>query len=298
VESLKVRLFLSQCVGNSNCRWAKIENQPILPFGEHNQSHFYGEYTMNKKITWILVLVLLLVGVTAALASDPGWTGEPTGAAANQPENWEAWAAANGEIWICAKTDDPDFTVIDGLAYYTMPAPDPGYMWRLLVSKAGQVNLLHWNPVEGGQYASDRDSISHVILCQMLAPCEWEGETAWAHGPRYEDQGNWATYTSYVPNSTVILYAGQTMDAGTVHFSEAVDGFVTITITLNGGWRFFDDPGMENVKIQDYENAPSGNPAPGGFDHKGYATGSPFSIEVPANSFYGVHVDVEWERCQ
>ncbi len=127
-------------------------------------------------------------------------------------------------------------------------------------------------------------------VCEEVEFC-WEGETAWADGERYVEQGNWATYTPYVPDSTVTLYAGQTMDAGTVYFSEAVDGWVTITITLNYGWRFADV--AENVKIQDYEFAPSGNPSPGQFDHKGYATESPFVIVVPENNFYGVHVDVE-----
>jgi hypothetical protein len=85
------------------------------------------------------------------------------------------------------------------------------------------------------------------------------------------------------------------MDAGTVYFAEAVDGWVTITITLNYGWRFADV--AENVKIQDYVEAPAGNPSPGQFDHKEYATESPFEIVVPENNFYGVHVDVEWESC-
>jgi hypothetical protein len=138
-----------------------------------------------------------------------------------------------------------------------------------------------------------------IATLQIVEACDWVGETAWAAGPRYNtDQGNWATYTPYVANSTVTLYAGQTMEAGTVHFSAAVDGEVGITITLNAGWRFFDDPDMENVKVQDYAVAPSGNPSIGGFGTKGYATESPFTITVPENNFYGVHVDVEQEVCE
>ncbi|MFH1716887.1 MAG: Ig-like domain-containing protein [Planctomycetota bacterium] len=133
-----------------------------------------------------------------------------------------------------------------------------------------------------------------VVECEE---CAWEDETAWADGERYVAQGNWATYTPYAGEELdVTLYAGQTMDAGTVHFSAPVDNVVTITITLNAGWRFADV--AENVKIQDYMDAPSGNPSPGLFDWKGYATGSSFSIDVPANNFYGVHVDVEWEDCE
>jgi hypothetical protein len=124
----------------------------------------------------------------------------------------------------------------------------------------------------------------------------FEGETAWADGDRYTETGNWATYTPYYGDElTVDLLAGQTMKAGDVSFSEPVDGFVTITITLDEGWRFAPcEPDEEdNVKVQDYDVAPSGNPAPGLFDHKGCAEESPFDIEVPENNFYGVHVDVE-----
>jgi hypothetical protein len=483
----------------------------------------------KQKLTLVSILAVfaLLFAFGVTLASYPdGWTDPPTGSAANQPENWEAWAAENDEIWVCDKIEDPYFEVFGGLAYYTMPAPDAGYMWRLLVVKAGQqdTNTLHWNPVPGERYPSDRDSISHVIRCQMeipyvplevektaegtydrtvtweleklvdpdshtgeagevagtstwtvvatksetldnykvtgeititnpnaipvefaisdtlnddtvavvtcpgtddhtgtvtaasggvdgsitctyeadttddtatkntavvtsltdgvdgataekdfnfeenligfdegtlrdprfdfeevidvtteidfletfscpvadpdlyvdgiheftevnwaflngninleasaevdvtcVLPCEWIGETAWAAGPRYTTRGNWATYTPYFADSTVILYAGQTMEAGTVHFSEADDGFVTITIELNEGWRFEDV--AENVKIQGYDDAPSGNPNPGSFEYKGDATGDSFEITVPEYNFYGVHVNVEQEVC-
>jgi len=144
----------------------------------------------------------------------------------------------------------------------------------------------------GNVQTTETSIIVEVVECEE---CEWIGESAWAEGIRYVDQGNWATYTPYVTDSTVTLFAGQTMDAGTVHFSEAVGGYVTITITLNEGWRFEDVD--DNVKIQNYADAPSGNPSPGLFDSKDYATESPFSIDVPANNFYGVHVDVEWEYC-
>jgi hypothetical protein len=140
--------------------------------------------------------------------------------------------------------------------------------------------------------------VSHVtfLFYQGEPPMEcWNAETAWAYGlPYNKDQGNWATYTPYDPGSKVILYAGQTMNAGFVQFSDvSADGEVTVTITLNPGWRFA--PVDENVKIQDYETAPSGNPSPGQFKWKGTAdSGSnTFSIVVPANNYYGVHVDVE-----
>lgn len=121
----------------------------------------------------------------------------------------------------------------------------------------------------------------------------WVDETAWAAGTRYVQKGNWATYTAYEgAYKSVTLYAGQTLAAGTVEFSAPVGGQVAITITLNSGWRFAPDK-PENVKIQDYATAPSGNPSPGLFAWKGQATGSSFSITVRQNNFYGVHVDVE-----
>jgi hypothetical protein len=171
--------------------------------------------------------------------------------------------------------------------YYPEPTPgDSGLASPLNDSgdPAGLSNLTFcWNPDEGGE-----------------EPC-WYGETAWAAGDRYVNPGNWATYTPYSDeNKTVTLYAGQTLPAGSVNFSAPTNGEVIITITLNDGWRFApnedDESDYANVKIQDYADAPSGNPAPGLFEHRGYAETSPFSITVPQNHFYGVHVDVEQAR--
>lgn len=143
--------------------------------------------------------------------------------------------------------------------------------------------------------------LSNLKLCYNLEPCpddepcfEFEGETAWSAGSRYVARGNWATYTAYDDAAkTVTLFAGQTLEAGTVSFSSPVAGIVSITIELNEGWDFAED--AENVKIQDYADAPSGNPSPGGFAHKGEGTGSTFTLNVPQNNFYGVHVDVgQW----
>ncbi len=141
-------------------------------------------------------------------------------------------------------------------------------------------------------------------ICDEEVPPEelevWEGETAWAAGPRYVERGSWATYTPYVAGSTVDLLAGQTMLAGVVSFSDPLDGWVTIAILLNGGWRFaLEDPEAEGayepVKVQDYADAPTGNPAPGQFEYTAaYIEGDFAVIVVPENNFYGIHVDVEW----
>lgn len=141
------------------------------------------------------------------------------------------------------------------------------------------------------------DSFPPRLVLQLSCDeCEtWVDETAWSDGERYVEVGNWATYTAYVADSTVTLYAGQFYDAGSVHFSSPDGGDVTITITLNAGFRFADV--FENVKVQGYESAPSGNPSPGLFDNKETADPEDISYEivVPVDNFYGVHVDLE--RC-
>jgi hypothetical protein len=143
----------------------------------------------------------------------------------------------------------------------------------------------------GGQYPR----IENITFCWNATDCEWSGETAWSNGDRYTTRGNWATFTQYSPGLEVALLAGQTKNAGTVTFSAIVDGQVTVSIDLEDGWRFADVD--ENVKVQDYQWAPEGNPSPGLFAHKAKAESSPFSIMVPANAYYGVHVDVEQEVC-
>lgn len=158
-------------------------------------------------------------------------------------------------------------------------------------------NCDNFNPPGPGN-PGDCDDFNGVNFCcimvEVLAACPdcTEDETAWAAGDAYnEGGGNWATYTAYEgAENTVTLYAGQTFEAGTVHFSEPDNGMVTITITLEDCWAF--DDVSENVKIQDYAEAPSGNPVPGLFDHKATADSNPYSITVPENNYYGVHVDV------
>jgi hypothetical protein len=142
--------------------------------------------------------------------------------------------------------------------------------------------------------AYDTAKVDVHVQCMIF-----RGETAWAANGdvplqlRYTDQGNWATYVEYAAKTTT-LFAGQTKNVGMVTFSAVSGGKVTITVNLTGGWEFEDV--AENLKIQDYASAPSGNPSPGGFDHKKTCdvSGTTCSIEVPANNFYGVHVNVGW----
>jgi hypothetical protein len=146
----------------------------------------------------------------------------------------------------------------------------------------------------------ETDQSASATLLVNVQCLIFKGETAWAANGdtpgelRYTPRGNWATYVAYAEKTTT-LFAGQHIAVGSVTFSAPVNGEIEITIALMGGWEFEDV--AENVMIQDYEFAPSGNPAPGLFDHKGGAdpAESSFSIWVPLNSFYGVHVNVgQW----
>lgn len=89
---------------------------------------------------------LTVFAAQPASTDDAGWSGQPTGASANQPGNWEMPAA----------DADADKT------------------WRLLIERAGADasrggQTVYWDPVQGAKYASDRDSISHVIRCQAAS---------------------------------------------------------------------------------------------------------------------------------
>lgn len=150
-------------------------------------------------------------------------------------------------------------------------------------------------------------NVSHMTFCWNPEPngdCgRWEHETAWSDGGFYsrvkgqKGGGSWAMYTPF-DGTTVepTLFAGQHLAAGKVRFDQE-NGQVEITITLNEGWRFA--PTEENLKIQDYAEAPSGNPAIGKFEHKYHAAGTSFSVTVPYGAFYGVHVDVEeWRAAE
>jgi len=129
-----------------------------------------------------------------------------------------------------------------------------------------------------------------IAVCEDEPPVEmcYQDETAWAAGSRYVTQGNWATYTPYVANTPVNVFAGQNYLVGTVTFSEVVDGKVTITLAALNGARL--QSVAESVKIQGYETAPSGNPAPGLFTtYKGNET----TVTVDAYAYYGIHLDVQ-----
>ena len=149
----------------------------------------------------------------------------------------------------------------------------------------GNVPVNYGEPGRWWRYAE------YTICCEEpYNPVCYKSETAWSAGTRYVQKGNWATYTS-VSNQlpkTVTLFAGQTMNAGSVNF--AMSGMdVQITITLNEGWSLV--PGNESVKIQGFTSTPpASNPAPGQFTTY---KGNELTVTVPYFNFYGVHVDVQ-----
>jgi hypothetical protein len=143
------------------------------------------------------------------------------------------------------------------------------------------------------------DYIKYVLVTfdieQSQQGC-YQEETAWAanEGPltiRYTPRGNWATYIVYNGAKEYNIYAGKTHFVGTATLTPVAGG-VEIDIELEGGWEL--DPAAENegIKVQGYNNAPSGNPAPGSFTTY---KGNDFTFTVPVYSYYGIHLDVRKE---
>jgi len=163
---------------------------------------------------------------------------------------------------------------------------------------SGQGLFAPVNPNNGKNF-----EISHVTFCfKKVEDMCYQEETAWSAGSRYVTKGNWATYTSYSgTEKTVNIYAGQNMLAGTATFSAPNGGYVDITIELANGFVFYYDvlnaTEDNNIKIQDYAVAPKRNPSPGLFSTKAAANAgsSSYTITVPVNNFYGVHLDVAYQ---
>lgn len=143
--------------------------------------------------------------------------------------------------------------------------------------------------------------INHITFCWDVEGVCMQDETAWAEGLEFDPDSGWAMYVPYDGEElTVDLIAGQHYDAGDVTFSAPEEGWVTITINLEGDWIFYydveDDEQDDNIKIQDYTAEPNENTktAPGLFDWKASAdiADVSYTITVPENNFYAVHVDL------
>ena len=102
--------------------------------------------------------------------------------------------------------------------------------------------------------------------------------------------GAWWYYFDTSGSAAQTIWAGQTIDVGTVTVSEPDEGNVTIEINLDSGWEL--QAGSETVKIQGYAQGelPGSRPAAGLFtDYKGTS----LTVTVPENDIYVIHLDVQ-----
>lgn len=217
------------------------------------------------------------------------------------------YAYSSGRINFNDDVFDADFptgfTIIVTEGKYVSWSFDGGGVWCLdgisVIVKGGNAANVYTYPAgvsEDSGLASPENAsggpagLSNLTLCYNLIRCDeeecYQDETAWAAGSRYVTKGNWATFTSKSAG-VVVLYAGQTLPAGSVALTINGDGTVSIAISLNEGWSLQDVD--EPVKIQGYASAPSGNPSPGLFTTY---KGDDLLITVPEYGYYGIHVDV------
>lgn len=156
-------------------------------------------------------------------------------------------------------------------------------------SKVTSISLL----LKAGTFCTPTPFTSSQTVTISCTTCENE-ETAWGEGTEYPCNGGWATYSTYVEDGSLTLFAGQTSDAGTAVFSSDGNN-VTITITLNAGWQLNSNKG-EPIKVRAYANAPTAGACPvqiGHFEFKTYSgSGGIYTITVPGASYYGIHLDV------
>jgi hypothetical protein len=108
--------------------------------------------------------------------------------------------------------------------------------------------------------------------CGTNGPC-YESETAWGGGTRFVPKGNWATWFPTI-GSDVILYAGQTINAGKVKVENIGGDNFKVTYTASAPWMFTE----LHFAYGNYVITGS-NPAPGQFPLK-------MSFEEPVSSHY------------
>lgn len=120
---------------------------------------------------------------------------------------------------------------------------------------------------------------------------ECQTETAWGgnNGVNINDPGAWWYYYDTNGDETQTIWAGQTIDVGTV---KVVDG--TIYLTLTDGWELQDDG--EAVKIGGYEIIPDSRPSAGNYELSSGTTlykGTDLIVDVEHYDYYAIHLDVQ-----
>jgi hypothetical protein len=138
------------------------------------------------------------------------------------------------------------------------------------------------------------NNLSKSAEVKFTCTYPWRGETATGAGPRYPGTSNWFMYTAFTTNK-VDLIAGQHYDAGDIFMTR--NGTSTyIKITLHNGFRWANV--SQNLKIQDFANAPTKYIQPGQFKYKFTVTPQStvtYTAKIPGTTakFYGIHADVE-----
>lgn len=237
---------------------------------------------------------------------------EFTGEGDGERRNWTG-SGFDGTSWPEGFT----VNVTDGKFIDWSYLPPPGYCLKnlaFIVKGSDQANVYYYDGdaivySDGGLASPPNASggpagLSNLTICYSIEPCDTvieedceSDETAWASRAATYDKynplggGNWATWVNYTGvEQTFGLFAGQFYNIGNVKLEPANGGSkVKITITMtNGAFQ----PVSNNVKIQGYTSAPSGNPSPGLFKtSKGTATGTTYTVTVNRFAFYGIHVD-------
>jgi hypothetical protein len=114
-------------------------------------------------------------------------------------------------------------------------------------------------------------------------------ETAWGGntGVNVGDPGAWWYYFVVADGSPQTIWAGQTINVGTVTYENG-----QLIINLTGGWELQDV--SESVKIQGYtaDDLPTVRPAAGNFEYKG----TELIVTVDPYPYYAIHLDVQ--NCQ
>lgn len=252
-----------------------------------------------------------------------------TGEGGGERRNWDG-TGFTGTAW----PEGFEITVTEGKYVQWKYTPPAGFCLKnvaFIVKGGNDANVYYYEADDLGNIVYEDTGLaspinasggpaglSNLTICYSIEPCETEveetcgsNETAWASRgaalDRYNTKGNWATWIAYTQSSITSyrLYAGQFHDIGEVKLEPASGGNVSITITLNenagtgtsaGGFQATSN----NVKIQGYTAAPTGNPAPGQFKtSKGTASGSSYTVIVPYFPFYGIHVDaIKYYICE